>query len=347
MTTLRATVRLQLHAGFDFDAAAAQVDYFARLGISHLYLSPIASAVPGSTHGYDNVDPTRISPELGGEQGFRRLSDAARQHGMGILLDIVPNHMAVHPANAWWNDVLRNGRRSAHAGWFDIDWDAPECDGRLWLAVLDRPLAAALADGVLHLDIDGEGPCLRHHDLALPLSPLSYPAQADSWPGWIARCQRSPQRMQDVLQRQAYRLGWWRTGADHTNYRRFFDIDGLVALRMELPEVFDAVHALPLRLVAEGHVDGLRVDHVDGLADPQGYLGRLRSGLDQAAMASGRPAEAITLHVEKILADDEALPADWACDGTTGYDFMDQVGALLHDSEAGPALHALWHSASG
>ncbi|MBD8643246.1 malto-oligosyltrehalose synthase [Stenotrophomonas sp. CFBP 13724] len=347
MTTLRATVRLQLHAGFDFDAAAAQVDYFARLGISHLYLSPIASAVPGSTHGYDNVDPTRISLELGGEQGFLRLSDAARQHGMGILLDIVPNHMAVHPANPWWNDVLRNGRRSAHAGWFDIDWDAPECDGRLWLAVLDRPLAAALADGALHLDIGGEGPCLRHHDLELPLSPLSYPAQADSWPAWIARCRRSPQRMQDVLQRQAYRLGWWRTGADHTNYRRFFDIDGLFALRMELPEVFDAVHALPLRLVAEGHVDGLRVDHVDGLADPQGYLGRLRSGLDQAATASGRPAEAITLHVEKILADDEALPADWACDGTTGYDFMDQVGALLHDSEAGPALHALWHSASG
>jgi (1->4)-alpha-D-glucan 1-alpha-D-glucosylmutase len=347
MTALRASVRLQLHAGFDFDAAAAQVDYFARLGISHLYLSPIAAAVPGSTHGYDNIDPTRISPELGGEAGFARLAAAVRAHAMGILLDIVPNHMAAHPGNRWWSDVLRHGRRSAHAGWFDIDWDAPGCEGKLWLAVLDRPLADALADGVLTLDIGATGPCLHHHDLALPLSPLSFPASADSWPAWVERCQRSPQRLQDVLQRQAYRLAWWRSGADRTNYRRFFDIDGLVALRVEEPQVFEAVHALPLRLVAEGQVDGLRIDHVDGLADPAGYLHRLRACLDGAAAQCSRPPGSITLHVEKILADGEALPADWACDGTTGYDFMDQVGALLHDGTAEPGLQALWQAQSG
>lgn len=347
MTALRASVRLQLHAGFDFDAAAAQVDYFARLGISHLYLSPIAAAVPGSTHGYDNIDPTRISPELGGEAGFARLADAVRAHAMGILLDIVPNHMAAHPGNRWWSDVLRHGRRSVHAGWFDIDWEAPGCEGKLWLAVLDRPLAAALADGVLSLDIGATGPCLRHHDLTLPLSPLSFPAAADSWPAWVERCQRSPQRLHDLLQRQAYRLAWWRSGADRTNYRRFFDIDGLVALKVEEPQVFEAVHALPLRLVAEGHVDGLRIDHVDGLADPAGYLQRLRTCLDGVAAQRSLPPGSITLHVEKILADGEALPADWTCDGTTGYDFMDQVGALLHDGAAEPALQALWQAQSG
>ena len=347
MTALRASVRLQLHAGFDFDAAAAQVDYYAKLGISHLYLSPIAAAVPGSTHGYDNVDPTRINPELGGDAGFARLSAAARQHGMGIVLDIVPNHMAAHPANPWWSDVLRNGPRSTYAPWFDIDWDAPGCDGQLWLAVLDRPLADALADDVLSLVIGPEGPCLRHHQLELPLSPLSYPATAASWPAWVERCQRSPQRLQDLLQRQAYRLAWWRSGADRTNYRRFFDINGLAALRVEQLEVFDAVHALPLQLVAEGRVDGLRIDHIDGLADPAGYLRRLRAELDRAATEAGLAAGAATLHVEKILGEGEALRADWACDGTTGYDFMDQVGALLHRAGSEPALQALWHAASG
>ena len=347
MSALRATVRLQLHAGFNFDDAVAQVDYFARLGVSHLYLSPIAMAVPGSTHGYDNVDPTRISPELGGEDGFKRLSESARAHGLGLLLDIVPNHMATHPTNSWWSDVLRQGRRSVHADAFDIDWDAPGCDGKLWLAVLDRPLADALQGDVLSLEIGTDGPCLRHHDRVLPLSPLSHPADPDSWPSWVERCQRSPQRMEDLLQRQAYRLAWWRSGGDLTNYRRFFDINELVALRVERPAVFDAVHALPLRLVAEGRVDGLRVDHVDGLADPAGYLQTLRAALDDAALRSGRSAGQVTLHVEKILADGERLPAGWTCSGTTGYDFMDEAGALLHAADAEPELQSMWEDCSG
>lgn len=347
MIPLRATVRLQLHAGFDFAAAEAQVPYFAALGISHLYLSPIATASEGSTHGYDNVDPTCISPALGGEAGFIALATAARAAGMGILLDIVPNHMAAEPANAWWSDVLRHGHRSRHAAWFDIDWRAEGCEGRLWLPVLDRPLDQAIAEGVLQVCVDEQGPWLQHHDLRVPLSPLSYPLQAASWPEWTRRCNRSPERLHAVLERQAYRLAWWRTAADRVNYRRFFDINGLAALRVERADVFDAVHALPLRLVAQGWVDGLRIDHVDGLADPAAYLRRLRAALDVAGSARGLPPGALSLHVEKILADDESLPAGWACDGTTGYDFMDQVGALLHDPSGAAPLQRTWAALSG
>lgn len=347
MTPLRATVRLQLHADFDFDAARRQVPYYAALGISHLYLSPIATASAGSTHGYDNIDPTCISPELGGESGFVALADAVRAAGMGIVLDIVPNHMAAEPANGWWADVLRHGRRSRHAEWFDIDWQAPGCEGRLWLPVLDRPLDEAIAQGRLEVHADGTGPWLQHHDLRLPLSPLSYPLHSSSWPDWTRRCNRAPERMHALLERQAYRLAWWRTAAERVNYRRFFDINGLAALRVERSDVFDAVHALPLRLVSEGRVDGLRIDHVDGLADPAGYLQRLRAALDEAGRQRGLAAGTVTLHVEKILADDESLPARWACDGTTGYDFMDQVGALLHDPAGEAPLQALWQRLSG
>ena len=347
MTPLRATVRLQLHAQFDFAAARQQVPYYAALGISHLYLSPIATASEGSTHGYDNIDPTRISPALGGEAGFIALAEAARAAGMGVILDIVPNHMAAEPANAWWCDVLRHGRRSRHADWFDIDWQAPGCEGRLWLPVLDRPLDEAIAQGVLEVKADDSGPWLQHHDLRLPLSPLSYPLQAASWPDFIHRCNRSAERMHALLERQAYRPAWWRTAAERVNYRRFFDINGLAALKVERSEVFDAVHALPLRLVAEGWVDGLRIDHVDGLAEPAAYLQRLRAALDGAGRQRGLAAGTVTLHVEKILAEDEALPTRWACDGTTGYDFMDQVGALLHDPAGEVPLQALWQRLAG
>ena len=347
MIPLRATVRLQLHAQFDFAAARQQVPYYAALGISHLYLSPIATASEGSTHGYDNTDPTCISPALGGESAFVALAEAARAAGMGIVLDIVPNHMAAEPANAWWLDVLRHGRRSRHADWFDIDWQAPGCDGRVWLPVLDRPLDEAIEAGLLQVQVDAQGPWLQHHDLRLPLSPLSYPLQSGSWADWARRCNRSPERMRALLERQAYRPAWWRTAAERVNYRRFFDINGLAALRVERDDVFQAVHALPLRLVAEGWVDGLRIDHIDGLADPAGYLQRLRAALDQAGAQRGLASGALSLHVEKILADNEALPANWTCDGTTGYDFMDQVSALLHDPAGEAPLQALWQRLAG
>jgi len=353
MTALRATARLQLHAGFDLHAAAAQLPYFAALGVSHLYLSPIAAAVPGSAHGYDGIDPTRVNPELGGEDAFLALSRRARGLGMGLVLDLVPNHLATHPGNAWWWDVLRHGRRSRHAGWFDLDWRAPGHDGQLWLPVLDRPCAEAVTAGVLQLEFDPQGQVqLRHHDQPFPLRPQTLPslspAALRAWVGELnAQASAGDPRLLRLIERQPYRLAWWRVGNDMVNYRRFFDITTLVALRVELPAVFDAVHALPLRLAAEGHLDGVRIDHIDGLADPAGYLRRLRARLDQAGRRRGLAPGTLALYVEKILAPDEALPADWDCDGTTGYDFMDQVGGVLHARGGRVPLRQAWRAHSG
>jgi len=347
MTGLRATARLQLQAGFNFEAASAQLPYYAALGVSHLYLSPIAAAMPGSTHGYDGIDPASINPDLGGEAGFLQLATRARSHGMGLILDIVPNHLAASPHTPWWSDVLLHGRRSPHAGWFDIEWEAPDCEGRLWLPVLDRPLHDAVRDGVVHVVVDNARPVLRHHGLALPLSPRSHPLAPAQWPAWAERCNRSVERLHALLQRQHYRLAWWRTAGDRVNYRRFFDINELAALRVERDDVFEAVHALPLRLVREGCVDGLRIATVEGLSSPGAYLQRLRASLDAACAAGGRDAQAVSVHVEKILAEDEQLPDGWACDGTTGYDFMDQVGAWLHDPAAAPVLSRAGQAASG
>ena len=338
MRPLRATARLQLHEGFDLSAAAAQVPYYARLGVSHLYLSPVAAAVPGSTHGYDGIDPGRVDPRLGGEAALRALAAAAHAEGMGLLLDIVPNHLAAHPDNPWWWDVLRHGRRSAYARWFDIDWDARGCDGRLCLPVLERPLAALLDAGQARVHAAPSGHELHLAGQRLPLAPPPFPLEDPAQPPADA--------LHRWIQAQPWRLVEWRDAGDLPNYRRFFDISGLVALRVERPEVFAAVHALPLRLVAEGLVDGVRIDHVDGLADPAGYLRRLRRALDAAGRDRGPPGT-VALYVEKILAPGEDLPAGWPCDGTTGYDFMDQAGGLLHAAAGEPALHALWRGASG
>ncbi|KAB7768606.1 malto-oligosyltrehalose synthase [Xanthomonas maliensis] len=353
MIELRATARLQLHAGFTLHDAHAQVPYYARLGISHLYLSPIGTAVPGSTHGYDNIDPSVVNPELGGEAALVALSQHARAHGIGLIADIVPNHMATHPQNAWWWDVLRNGRSARHADWFDIDWRASGRDGKLWLAVLDRPYANALADGLITLVLEDDGtPALAHYDQRYPLRPqtvdLPEPAARAQWlRDYNEGAKRGDGRLHKLIERQPYRLNWWRVGNDMLNYRRFFDITSLVALRVELPAVFDAVHALPLRLVAEGHLDGLRVDHVDGLTDPTGYVRKLRSRLDAAGRQRGLKPGTLGLYVEKILAPGEQLPADWPCDGTTGYDFMDQVGGVLHDAAGFKPLTRAWQKVSG
>lgn len=303
--TPSATLRLQFHRGFTFADAEALVPYFARLGVSHLYASPIAVARPGSQHGYDVVDPTRVNPELGGEAGLLALSSALRATGMGLILDIVPNHMAADTANAWWADVLRHGRASRFARWFDIDWDA---DDKVLLPILGRPLDEVLADGELRRD-DGAFVYFSHR---LPA-------------------------VEGGLERQHWRLAWWRSAGDRINWRRFFDINELVCLRMEEPEAFEAVHALPLRLHAEGIVDGLRIDHVDGLTDPAGYCRTLRGRLKPGAH----------LVVEKILLAGETLPADWGCDGTTGYDFMDEVNALQHDPAGERVLAAAWAALSG
>lgn len=346
MTPLRATLRLQLHAGFPFAAAQAQLDHAAELGISHLYLSPIAQAVPGSTHGYDGIEPGRISEELGGEAGFVALAQAARARGLGIILDWVPNHLAADTRNPWWNHVLTHGRRSGFADWFDIEWVAPGCEGRLWLPVLDRPLAKAVEEGALRVISHHDAVLLEHHGQHWPVCPLGLPDAADL-PGWIERCNRTPAHLHRLLEHQAYRLAWWRSGQYRINYRRFFDINGLVALKVERADVFSAVHGLPLRLAREGWIDGLRIDHIDGLANPPAYLQQLRTALDEAGTARGLGPGTLTLHVEKILADGESLPASWTCDGTTGYDFMDQVSAVLHDAAGRDALEAAWNGASG
>ncbi|MPZ33953.1 MAG: malto-oligosyltrehalose synthase [Rhodospirillales bacterium] len=303
--TPRATLRLQFHRGFTFADAAALVPYFARLGISHIYASPIATARPGSQHGYDVIDATRINPELGGEEGLAALSSTLVAAGMGMILDIVPNHMAADTANAWWADVLRHGRASRFATWFDIDWDA---DDKILLPILGRPLDEVLAAGELRRD--GNAFCYFSHRL---------PAVAGG------------------LERQHWRLAWWRSAGDRINWRRFFDINELVCLRMEEPQAFETVHALPLRLHAEGIVDGVRVDHVDGLTDPAAYCRALRARLKPGAY----------LVVEKILLSGETLPADWGCDGTTGYDFMDEVNALQHDAAGEHVLAEAWSALSG
>ncbi|PXV55872.1 maltooligosyl trehalose synthase [Dyella jiangningensis] len=336
MPELRATVRLQLHAGFDLHAAAAQVPYYQRLGVSHLYLSPIARARPGSTHGYDVIDPGVVCPERGGEAGLRALGAALRDHGMGAILDIVPNHMAADARNPWWWDVLRHGRHSRYARHFDIDWDSPASPGRVWLPWLTAPLSEVLARGELRVEPrDGET-LLVHDDWTLPLAMHDTPPEA---------CANAA-ALRQLLCRQPYRLAWWRSSSDAVNYRRFFDIDGLVALDMTCDEAFDAVHALPLRWLAEGLVDGLRIDHVDGLADPRAYLSRLREAMD-AAVAPRADAMRPSLHVEKILRGDEQLPTDWPTDGTTGYEMMDRIGAVLHDPLSAPALRRSWRSLSG
>ncbi|SEM56926.1 maltooligosyl trehalose synthase [Pseudoxanthomonas sp. GM95] len=354
MTELRATARLQLHAGFTLRDAAAQVPYYAQLGVSHLYLSPIGTAVPGSTHGYDVTDPGTVNPELGGEAAMRELHAAVQAHEMGLLLDIVPNHMAAHGHNAWWWDVLKHGRRSKHADWFDIDWRSPGHDGKLWLPVLDRPYAQALAEGALKLGVSATGELqLEHHDTCFPvrLDGASVPEDLQLRRDWAHRISQGTARGEDtlhrLLERQSYRLAWWRVGNDMVNYRRFFDITSLAAIRVERPEVFNAVHALPLRLIAEGVLDGLRLDHVDGLADPRGYLRRLRAQVDKAGRKRGLRPGKVVLLVEKILAPGERLPRDWPVQGTTGYDFMDQVSGVLHDAAGEAPLRALWQQHSG
>lgn len=311
------TYRLQIRAGFDLDAAAGVADYLADLGVDWAYLSPLLRATPGSDHGYDVVDVTRVDPERGGPEALERFAVAARAAGLGILVDIVPNHMGISDPreNAWWWDVLRLGRDSPYAASFDIDWDFG--DGKVLVPVLGSTLAEALAAGEITVDTfpsgDGRDGRVRYFDHEFPLAPGSL---GDD--------------VVETLDRQNYRLAFWRDEATELNYRRFFAVTTLAAVRVELPEVFDATHAEILRWLREGLADGLRVDHPDGLREPGPYLDRL-------AAASG---DAYVL-VEKILEHGEALPSWWATDGTTGYDALAETGRVLVDPDGEAALDAL------
>lgn len=322
------TYRLQLSPAFTFDDAIGVVPYLHDLGVTHAYLSPILQAAPGSTHGYDVVDHSHINADLGGEAGLRRLTDALHERGMGAIADIVPNHMGMPVPEsgnqALWA-VLRDGSDSPYAHWFDIDWTAQF--GALLLPVLGRRIGDCVRDGELWIDTAGDPgapeherePVLRYFDHVFPLRPGT-----DSLP------------LEQLLRAQHYRVAYWRVAVEEPGYRRFFDISTLIALRAEDPSVFEATHRLLLNLLNEGVLDGLRVDHVDGLADPRGYLRRL---------AEAAPGKWIV--AEKILAADENLPDDWPCAGTTGYDAQRAVTALLTDPAGAARLTALHSGLTG
>jgi (1->4)-alpha-D-glucan 1-alpha-D-glucosylmutase len=390
MTSPRATYRLQLHRGFGFAEAAAAVPYLAELGASHLYLSPVLQATEGSMHGYDVVDPERASEALGGEAGFAELARTAAHAGLGILLDIVPNHMSVAgTGNRWWLDILEDGPASYYAHYFDVDWGAG--DARVLLPVLTERYGRALASGAIGIEQQGDRFSVRTGELRLPLSPralgpivrragdrishieLQYLGDAlaelppASWRepsararrhrdkavllrrllalcGEEAPCRRAlaaevaainadPAELDTILERQSYRLAHWSVAGSQLPYRRFFDITTLVGIRLEDPEVLEASHRRIFDWLARGTVDGVRIDHVDGLREPAAYLRRLR------AVAPGA-----WIVVEKILAPGEALPASWPVDGTTGYEFVDRVGRLFVDPEGEAPLTQLFEA---
>jgi (1->4)-alpha-D-glucan 1-alpha-D-glucosylmutase len=403
-TVPQSTARLQFFSGFTMDDAVSVIPYLAKFGVSHLYASPLLKARSGSTHCYDIVDHNEVNPELGGEPALRRMVATLRAHGMGLVLDIVPNHMGVGGAdNAWWMDVLEWGRASPYAEFFDIDWEPPDTSlhGKILAPFLGCAYGDALANGELHLHCDRETGCLfiGYHEHHFPISARSAAlvlhgdpvlnevshafadaarianrgaahdaaSKAKALLAQIAKSAEVDQtlsaslarfapdnpdgrrRLHELLERQYYRLAWWRAAADEINWRRFFDINTLAGLRVELPRVFDATHRKILSLYAEGLIDGVRIDHIDGLADPRLYARKLRRAMTVAGARrpDDVPQGAPYIIVEKILAPRERLAADWLTDGTTGYDFMDQVAAVLHDPAGEAALTWMWTTLTG
>jgi (1->4)-alpha-D-glucan 1-alpha-D-glucosylmutase len=383
----RATYRVQLHAGFTFDDAAAIAGYLSDLGVSHLYLSPILQAAPGSTHGYDVVDPTRVNRELGAEAAYDRLGAALGAAGLGQLLDVVPNHMAITGRdNRWWWDVLRSGPASRYAGYFDVDWDSHESALRnmVLLPILGDHYGRELEAGRFAVRREGGEFVLEYFDHVAPIDPASMgpvllraagrmedegervelerlagsldrltpagaaagtevaerqrdldmlnarlgellaetPAAAAAVDAELGALNADVDALDDLLGAQSYRLAWWRTAGENLDYRRFFDINDLAALRVEEPQVFADSHWLILDWLSRGVIDGVRIDHVDGLLDPARYLQRL---------AAAAPAAWIV--VEKILESKEKLRPSWPVAGTTGYEWLNVVGGVLTRKE--------------
>jgi (1->4)-alpha-D-glucan 1-alpha-D-glucosylmutase len=405
----RATCRLQMHAGFTLTHAREVVDYLERLGVSHLYLSPVLRAREGSTHGYDVADSSTLNPELGTEDEWRALSRDLRERGMGILLDIVPNHMGIGSENPYWNDVLTHGQAAHYANWFDIDWEPPQraTRGRVLVPVLGRELREVVERGELTLRWHGDRIELQYFEHTFPIDPASAPrilrlivpeigeegepAEAmqraidlfermpiraglppprrveryrcaeEGWtalataldvhPGLRAALDRvlrefpagdgGPVRMLSFLDAQPYRLGFWRRAASEINYRRFFDINELAALRMEDPVVFGERHRLLFGWIADDLIDGLRIDHVDGLCDPLGYLVRLRRAVDERRQ--GQPRE-FPLYVEKILSPGEHLPPQWPVAGTTGYEYMNDLESVFIHAEGARQVESAYRT---
>ena len=317
----QATYRLQVNHTFTLDDASREVAYLAALGVSHVYLSPLLQAAPGSMHGYDVVAHDRISDEAGGLDALGRLSASLGRHGLGAVLDIVPNHMAVPVPESLnqplWH-YLQLGDKSPYATWFDIDRST---DHMPLMPVLGQRLGEVLDAG----EITYEDGVLRYYDHEFPVEPGTEPAEAKP----------DRARLEELLGDQNYRLASWKIGNDELDYRRFFDVTTLIAVRVEDPVVFAATHELVAKLVADGTIDGLRIDHPDGLADPGGYLRDLASVTDNAWVV-----------VEKILEPGETLPA-WQCAGTTGYDALHEVGGLFVDPSAETALTSIYSAFTG
>jgi (1->4)-alpha-D-glucan 1-alpha-D-glucosylmutase len=376
----RATYRVQLHSAFGFDQAAQVADYVEALGISHLYCSPYLQAVPGSTHGYDVIDHHEVNPDLGGPEAHKRFCLTLGRHHLGQLLDVVPNHMAIHRDNEWWWDVLENGPASRYAAYFDVDWDPPEAKLRntVLLPVLADHYGRVLEAGELRIEREGGRFVVRYHNEAWPLSPASMdgvlaaaaercgsdelafiadalarlPRPTVTDPAALRRRHRdkevirthllrlctedakvagaidaqliginsAPDSLDAIFERQNYRLSFWRAAAQDVGYRRFFDINTLVGLRIEDERVFEDTHSVILAWLAEGVIDGVRIDHPDGLRDPADYFRRLREA---------RPAAWVV--AEKILMRGERLRDMWGIAGTTGYEFMNRVTGLFVD----------------
>jgi (1->4)-alpha-D-glucan 1-alpha-D-glucosylmutase len=318
----RATYRLQLREGMTFERAIERLAAIRDLGISHLYLSPVFTATAGSTHGYDVTNPAEIDPVLGGRSGFEALARAAREAGLGIIIDIVPNHTAFSFENPWLLDVLRHGEQSRWARHFDIDWGA----GRLVLPFLPEPFEAMLEAGHIRAAESSQGPVLAAGDLEIPLAPG--PLSNDELAG-------EPEALRALHARQAWRLAHWELERDGVTHRRFFNVTGLIGMRVEDPRVFEDTHALAFELLREGLVQGLRVDHVDGLADPTEYLRRLREAVGDAPV-----------WIEKILVGEERLPR-WPVEGTTGYEACAAIARVLTDRVGLGKLDALWRRETG
>jgi (1->4)-alpha-D-glucan 1-alpha-D-glucosylmutase len=339
--TPRATYRVQLHPGNTFDDVRARIPVLAELGISHLYLSPCLEAVEGSAHGYDVVDPSRIRAALGGEAGLARLADAAHAAGLGLILDIVPNHVGLaSPANPWWWDVLAHGPDGRYGRHLDIHWrEGAHGQPTLLLPELGRPLEEELTDDELRLahagtDDPRPGWHIVYHDHAWPVRGGSLAAAGldeRDVRGTLATVAADRRRLAELLDHQHYRLAHWRRANDELDHRRFFDITTLGGLRVEDPAVFADVHVAVLPRIADGTFDGLRIDHPDGLKDPVGYFGRLRDAV----------GEDVWIVVEKILEAGERLRQDWPVDGTVGYRFADLMLGLHVDPSAGEILDDL------
>lgn len=315
MSTPTATYRLQFRNGMTFERAVALVPYIKKLGISHLYASPIFTATSGSTHGYDVTDANEIDPTLGGREGFDKLAQALKAAGLGLIIDIVPNHMAASLENAWWRDVIAKGEKSPWARYFDIDWSR-----RLTLPFLGDDFDAVVEKGELKVEADPQTgkPAFVYYESVYPLVEESWQGREQEIIGLTDAA-----KIAELHAQQPWRLMSWRDAASDLSYRRFFEITGLVGMRVEDDQVFDDTHKLILELVHSGAVDGLRVDHVDGLADPRGYLMRLRQ----------KAGDECHITVEKILGKGEHLPEDWPVSGTTGYEFIAALSDVLVDDE--------------